>query len=316
MPSIPRLVNRGPAGLLKRITEGTRVTLGGDQRPAVAAINYSGSINRISPNLVPLAVDIDSVMLDSENARLHPERNMEAIKQSLTLYGQTVALVAQRSSRKIVAGNGRWQAAKEMGWTKIAVNMMELTDIEAAGYGLADNRTAELADWDFKVVDRLDRLLQESSQPNVGWSQDELLVLRALDLAEAQTEESALEQLEESIEQESVPERLAGDAELLMKLQVTLDEPQTKVSLGQVYIIGKHVLVVADVVTDCKQWRQLLTDDMLFCPYPGPLLLLTDRAISADQQSMLLVQPDPYIAGHILDNYKSIYGDEGVSIVE
>jgi hypothetical protein len=73
------------------------------------------------------------------------------------------------------------QAAKELGWTHIAVTYSELTEIESAGYGLVDNKSSELSKWNFKVVARLDRLLGEASHPMLGWTQDMLDVLRAAD---------------------------------------------------------------------------------------------------------------------------------------
>jgi hypothetical protein len=78
----------------------------------------------------------------------------------------------------VVAGNGTLQAAKELGWTKIAATIETMTDVEAVGYGLADNRTAELAKWDFRIVATLDKLLQEGKESPIGFTSDELQVLR------------------------------------------------------------------------------------------------------------------------------------------
>ncbi len=66
-----------------------------------------------------------------------------------------------------------------MGWTELAATFVDMTDAEAAGYGLADNRTAELAAWDEKTVGRLERLMRAAGQESIGWTQDELDVLMA-----------------------------------------------------------------------------------------------------------------------------------------
>lgn len=176
----PRLVNRGPAGLLHK-----RGKVGGEVRPREQAGQQEGApeaeVNRIDESLRPLVVPIDSVHFDPNNARLHPERNKEAIKASLRLYGQKKPIVVRKDTGVVVAGNGTLEAAKELGWTEIAANISDMTDVEAAGYGLADNRTAELARWDFEAAARIDRLLQEHGHETVGWTKDELEVLRAAD---------------------------------------------------------------------------------------------------------------------------------------
>lgn len=185
----PQLVNRGPAGLLSK-KKGTVTTKEAPEKPRATSgpdLWALGTKNQILTQLDPLIVDIDSLNQDSENARLHPERNMASIKDSLCLYGQCKPVVVQRwSERKqmenvIVAGNGTTAAAKELGWDKIAAVITDMTDTEAAGYGLADNRTAELAKWDFEVVARLDALLREQGVDPVGFSADELEVLRMAD---------------------------------------------------------------------------------------------------------------------------------------
>lgn len=171
----PTLVNRGPAGLL------TKLPKNGVATPAPvdkAARTVAVARHQIAPDLQQFSVPIDSVNLDPENARLHPERNLEAIKESLQTYGQVKLLVARKNNRIVVAGNGTLEAARLLGWKEIAVHFTEMNDTEAAGFGIADNRTAELAKWDFEVVQRLDKLLQEAGHPSIGWSVDELEVLR------------------------------------------------------------------------------------------------------------------------------------------
>jgi hypothetical protein len=123
-------------------------------------------------------VEIASLRLDPINARLHPERNLASIRNSLSLYGQQTPIVVRRSTGTVIAGNGRVEAAASLGWTKIAVSWTDLDDVEAVGYGIADNRTAELAKWDTEVLTRSERLLEERRHPAVGFSNDELGIIR------------------------------------------------------------------------------------------------------------------------------------------
>ncbi len=90
-------------------------------------------------------------------------------------------VVVRKQTNVIIAGNGTVECARALGWTEIAANVVDVTEVEAVGYGLADNRSAELAKWDFEVVARLDKLLQEAKHVSIGWSQDELEVLRTAD---------------------------------------------------------------------------------------------------------------------------------------
>lgn len=96
----------------------------------------------------PEAVEIASLVLDPANARAHDSANVAAIAASLHKFGQRKAIVVRRSDRVIEAGNGTCVAAKQLGWTHLAVVWVDDDAATAVGYALADNRTAELADWD------------------------------------------------------------------------------------------------------------------------------------------------------------------------
>jgi ParB-like chromosome segregation protein Spo0J len=109
----------------------------------------------ISECLRPLAVPCDSLVLDPANARKHNLPNLEAIKGSLATYGQRKPVVARRDTRTVIAGNGTLEAARELGWTHLAVVFTDDDPVTAAGFAIADNRTAELAEWDGEALDRL-----------------------------------------------------------------------------------------------------------------------------------------------------------------
>lgn len=167
------LTNRGPAGLEHSIRK--------DNRPSKSEhSNSNGKVNHIECD--GQVVAIESLVPDPMNARLHPERNLEAIRESLRLYGQRKPLVVRSENRMVAAGNGTLEAAKQLGWTQIAVSMRPMTDAVFMGFALADNRTAELAKWDFEVVAKLDALKRELGDATMpGWTTDELEVLRAAD---------------------------------------------------------------------------------------------------------------------------------------
>lgn len=92
-------------------------------------------------------VPISSLMLDPANARRHPTKNLEALKASLARFGQQKPVVVDARGR-VIAGNGTLTAARALGWSEIRVVRTALEGAEAAAFGVADNRTAELAEWD------------------------------------------------------------------------------------------------------------------------------------------------------------------------
>lgn len=99
-------------------------------------------------------VDIDTLVLDPANVRQHSERNLEAIRSSLTRFGQQKPIVINTKG-VVIAGNGTLTAAKSLGWDSIKAVQTELEGSEATAFAIADNRTAELAEWD------IDSLIQQ-----------------------------------------------------------------------------------------------------------------------------------------------------------
>ena len=92
---------------------------------------------------------------DPSNARSHGTANMDAIVASLQRFGQAEALVVQEGTGRIIGGNGRYRAMKDLRWTECDVVEVDLESVEATALGIALNRTAELADWDDPALAKL-----------------------------------------------------------------------------------------------------------------------------------------------------------------
>ncbi len=116
----------------------------------------------IIESLKKLAVPIDSLVSDPQNSRVHPPRNLEALRNSLQYYGQRKPIIVRRENNRIIAGNGLWQAAKTLGWKEIAVVFVDDNETMATGYAIMDNQSALLADWDYKILDSLLAELREA----------------------------------------------------------------------------------------------------------------------------------------------------------
>jgi len=104
-------------------------------------------LSHITIDLRTLAVPIDSLKPDPRNARLHGEKNRSAIRASLQKFGQQETISIDANG-VILAGNGRWNEAKSLGWKYVAVSRTALTGAAARAWALSANRTGELAEWD------------------------------------------------------------------------------------------------------------------------------------------------------------------------
>jgi hypothetical protein len=118
-----------------------------------------------------VTVDPAAVTLDPLNARAHPSRNLSAIRQSLKQFGQTKPIVLSRDGI-VLAGNGTVLAARELGWSELAAVKVDLDGEQARAYAIADNRAAELAEWDYETLAGLMKDLDRRDL--LGWSDDEI----------------------------------------------------------------------------------------------------------------------------------------------
>jgi hypothetical protein len=105
---------------------------------------------RIGRELLQSVVRIDALRPSGENVRTHSDRNIDAIKRSLTKFGQQSAIVYSALTGEVLVGNGRLAAMQSLGWAVCAAMAFDGTPDEARAYAIADNRTAELADWDWR----------------------------------------------------------------------------------------------------------------------------------------------------------------------
>jgi hypothetical protein len=117
---------------------------------------------------------IAELSLDPSNVRKHSRRNLDAIKASLRKFGQQKPIVVDAKGI-VLAGNGTLTAAQELGWTEIQIVRTELAGVEATAFAIADNRTAELAEWEDSLNDVLKSLQDEGVDlADLGYSPEDL----------------------------------------------------------------------------------------------------------------------------------------------
>jgi len=109
-------------------------------------------------------VNVEDLYPHPENAR---DSDVGAICESIRKNGWYGKVLCQRrddSSLRILVGEHRWRAAKEVGLTEIPVEIIEVDDGTARRILLVDNRTQDLASWDEGLLTEL--LRDIASEPD------------------------------------------------------------------------------------------------------------------------------------------------------
>lgn len=102
----------------------------------------------IADDLRPLARPIESLSLLPGNPR---RGDVDAVARSYARFGQRKPIVARRDGT-VIAGNHQLLAARKLGWSEIAVVVVDDDDLTASAYALADNRTADLGSYDNEAL--------------------------------------------------------------------------------------------------------------------------------------------------------------------
>lgn len=106
-----------------------------------------------------------SELIPYENNPRNNENAVEAVMNSIREFGFKVPIVIDKDN-VIVAGHTRYEAAKRLGLGAApCIVADDLTEEQVRAFRLADNKTAELAGWDFRMLEEeLDRLELDMSQ--------------------------------------------------------------------------------------------------------------------------------------------------------
>jgi len=93
-------------------------------------------------------VAIGTLIPDPHNPRKHGRAQINAIAKSIEAFGFNAPILVDKNN-KIVAGHGRYEAAKLLGLEKIPiVSLDHLTETQARAYLLADNKLSDRSTWD------------------------------------------------------------------------------------------------------------------------------------------------------------------------
>lgn len=97
------------------------------------------------------------------NARKHSDEQIDRVCASIKEFGFLNPVIIDSKKNIIVAGHCRTIAARQLGMDKIpTIDAAHLTEQQIKAYCIADNRLAELSEWDDKILrDELIHLVED-----------------------------------------------------------------------------------------------------------------------------------------------------------
>lgn len=237
-------------------------------------------------------VALSDLHQNPENPRTISEDGLARLVKSLRTEPRMLAArpVVALPDGTIIAGNMRWRAAGELGMTEIPTVYVDLSPEDAKLWLLRDNN--EYGEWESEGLSLLLHELQSSDADLElsGFREDELTELLAV------SDNGDGEKLDQ------------GDG--LATLDVSLGDPEHTVEKGDVWLLGgRHHLAVVSIYSGWPVFGPLLGEDDLLVPYPTPVVPITKRA---RERRLVLVQPDAWLAGHLLDKFAHVNGAEQV----
>ncbi|MCL2348879.1 MAG: ParB N-terminal domain-containing protein [Planctomycetaceae bacterium] len=162
---------------------------------------------------------IESIRPYQKNPRIN-DGAVDAVAASIREFGFRQPIVVDADG-VIIAGHTRWKAAQKLGLKKVPVHVaVDLTPEQVKAYRLADNKTAELAEWDFEILPIELAELQDSGfdLDLLAFNEKELTQLLNVNVKQGETDP------------DDVPE--------------PPDDPVTK--RGDIWILGNHRLMCGD----------------------------------------------------------------------
>jgi DNA modification methylase len=190
-----------------------------------------------------IKIKIEDLKPYKNNAKLHPEWQIEQITKSIEQFGFNDPIAIWGENNIIVEGHGRLEAVKKIGYTEVeCIRLDHLTDEERKAYTLAHNKTTMNSDFDFDFLKL------------------ELDDIKGIDMSDFGFE---LDLDDEEVEEDNFEVELP-------------EEPKAK--LGDVYQLGNHRLMCGDStsVDDVEKLMDGVKADMVFTDPPYGMNLDTD----------------------------------------
>lgn len=241
---------------------------------------------------------LDKIKPYSRNPRTHPPEQIKLLAELILKYGPDQPIAIDEDG-VILKGHGRLEAAK---FAKLAefpvVIHAGLSEEDKKAVRIADNQVSLLSGWD-----------QELLRIEVGElrTADFEMPLLGFDRTELNAIETGL-----NVGSNDGVERGA----LLERVNVTIDDPKNQPQDGDHYTLTgdgqEHHLFCLSVIKGWPVYMPFLQGQMMLAPYPGVFVPFSQRA---KKHALVMVTPDGYTAGHILDRWQEAFGKKAVSLV-
>lgn len=129
------------------------------------------------------------------NPRIITQAAVDAVARSIQAFGFRQPIVVDKNG-VILAGHTRYRAAQQLGMAEVPVVWeTDITDVQARGYRIADNKVAELSAWDRDALDAEVRALAGICGDDLGslgladWELDRILHEPTQELQPAELDE-------------------------------------------------------------------------------------------------------------------------------
>lgn len=222
-------------------------------------------------------IDINELKPYENNARLHPQEQINKIVNSIKEFGFITPVIIDENNT-ILVGHGRTQAAKAAGLTKVPYRRItNLTDEQKRAYILADNKLSDIAEWDEELL-KIE--LESISLDMTAFGFDDFNI-------------DIDEDTEAEVVEDEIPE--------------TPEEPRAH--LGDLYKLGKHRLLCGDS-TDALNIDILMNGkkaDMVFTDPPYGMSLDTDYTKMNNDSNIEFKQKKNIVGGK---KYSEVIGDK------
>ena len=182
------------------------------------------------------------------NPRKHPKKQLKALIKSIESVGWTVPILVDEDDA-ILAGHGRFQAAKLMGLQTVpCIRLSGLSSEQKRAYRIADNKLALDAIWDMELLAANFQILE-----GAGFD----LNLTGFGLPEIDAIRAAAD------EAATKPSRPEDDCPELPKPGEVVTKP------GHIWLMGRHRLLCGDA-KDPQSVETLLTGDKVDLVFTDP----------------------------------------------
>lgn len=202
-------------------------------------------------------INIDEIIPYENNAKLHPEEQIEQIKKSILEFGNNDPIAIDKNN-VIIEGHGRLLALKELGYKEVEViKLGHLTEEQRKAYTLIHNKLTMNTDFDIEILE------------------SELAAINIIDMSD----------FDFDLDIEMEVSTIEDDYDVEEKLE-QIEEPKSKI--GDIYQLGEHRLMCGDS-TQKKDVVQLMNNqvaDMLLTDPPYNVNISNSDGMTIENDNM------------------------------